>query len=254
MKKRIDLNCDCGESFGAYVLEQDETVMNWVSSINIACGYHAGDPQVMRRTVALAVEKGVAIGAHPGFPDLLGFGRREMKLSADEVFNLVVYQVGALQAFAKIYGARVRHVKPHGALYNMAATQPEYAIAIAKAVKAVDEGLILYGLAGSQLIHTGMVEGLRVAQEVFADRTYQPDGTLTPRTQPNAVIHDVDRAVTQVLTMVEQGYVVAVDGSEVALQADTVCIHGDTTGAVEFARQLREELGRRGVEVVPPIA
>lgn len=240
--KKIDLNSDLGESFGAYSIGNDEEVLQYISSANIACGFHAGDHNVMLNTVKTAASLGVGIGAHPGFPDLAGFGRREMKLSPEEIYNLVVYQVGAIQAAAKACGTNVQHVKPHGALYNMASKDSTMAEAIAKAVHAVDPDLVLFGLAGSELVRAGERIGLRVAQEVFADRTYQPDGTLTPRSRANAMIHDVTVAVDRVIRMIQAGKVTAVDGADIDIQADTICVHGDEPEALRFVQQLRERL------------
>ncbi|WP_366248075.1 5-oxoprolinase subunit PxpA [Terribacillus aidingensis] len=240
--KTIDLNSDLGESFGAYTIGNDEEVLKYISSANIACGFHAGDHNVMLETVKTAAELGVGIGAHPGFPDLAGFGRREMKLSPKEIYNLVVYQVGAMQGAAKACGTYVQHVKPHGALYNMASKDSAIAEAIATAVHAVDSKLVLFGLAGSELVRAGEKAGLNVAQEVFADRTYQADGTLTPRSQANAMIHDVTVAVDRVIRMIQEGKVTAVDGTDINIQADTICVHGDEPEALQFVQQLRERL------------
>ncbi|MCA0992153.1 LamB/YcsF family protein [Guptibacillus hwajinpoensis] len=247
--KSVDLNSDLGESFGAYKIGNDENVLEFISSANIACGYHAGDHNVMMKTVALAKELGVSIGAHPGFPDLGGFGRREMKLSSNEVFNLVAYQIGAIQGIANVHQTKVHHVKPHGALYNLAAKDPAIAKAIANAVYAVDSELILYGLAGSELIKAGRERGLTVAQEVFADRTYQPDGTLTPRSEPNAMIHNADQAVDRVIRMINEQQVKTVNGEDVAIQADTICVHGDEPEALKFVQQLRERLMNEGIRI-----
>ncbi|OQP07336.1 lactam utilization protein LamB [Geobacillus sp. 46C-IIa] len=246
--KTIDLNCDFGESFGVYRIGQEE-ILSYVTSVNIACGFHAGDPLVMRQTVQLAVRHGVAIGAHPGFPDLLGFGRRMMAVSPEEVYAYVVYQIGALSAFVKAEGGVMTHVKPHGALYNMAAKDTALSEAIAKAVYDVDPSLVLYGLAGSELIRAGQAYGLRTASEVFADRTYQADGSLTPRSDPQAVIADEDEAVKQVLTMIRDRRVRSVQGSDVTIEADTVCLHGDNRQAVRFAKRLREALQKEGVAI-----
>lgn len=240
--KTIDLNSDLGESFGAYTIGNDHEVLKYISSANIACGFHAGDHNVMLETVKTAAELGVGIGAHPGFPDLAGFGRREMKLSPKEVYNLVVYQVGAIQGAAKACGTYVQHVKPHGALYNMASKDSDIAEAIATAVHAVDSKLVLFGLAGSELVRAGEKVGLSVAQEVFSDRTYQADGTLTPRSQANAMIHDVTVAVDRVIRMIKEGKVTAVDGTDIAIQADTICVHGDEPEALQFVQHLRERL------------
>lgn len=249
MADRIDLNCDLGESFGIYRIGCDTDVMDWITSANIACGFHAGDPHVMHRTVALALEKRVAIGAHPGLPDRQWFGRRWMELLPEEVFDLVVYQVGALMAFVRACGGELQHVKPHGALFNIAAVNTEIARAIAEAVVRVDDRLILFGLAGSELVRAGRQVGLRVAEEVFADRQYEPDGTLTPRTRPGAVIHDPELVVARVIRMVREGKVTAADGSDLSIRADTVCVHGDQLEAVAFVRRLRQAFEADGIQV-----
>jgi UPF0271 protein len=229
----------------------DTEVLASVSSANIACGYHAGDPAVMRRTVRSARDAGVAVGAHPGLPDLLGFGRREMRVQPADVEDMVLYQVGALAALAAAEGVRLRHVKAHGALYNMAARDVSLASAIARSVAAFDRDLLLFGLAGSVLLEAGRDAGLRVASEGFADRAYEPDGSLTPRSRPGAVIDDPDRVVERAVRMVTQGRVTATDGSEVALQVDTLCTHGDTPGAQALVRRLRAGLESQGVAVRP---
>lgn len=246
---QVDLNCDMGESFGVYEMGTDVQIMPLVSSANIACGFHAGDPSVMRKTLADAVAQRVAVGAHPGLYDLVGFGRRNMQISAQEAYDMVVYQVGALAGFARAAGISLHHVKPHGALYNMAAKDRTLADAIAKAVRDVDASLVLYGLAGSQLIQAGTAASLRVASEVFADRTYQADGSLTPRSQPNALLESDDEAVRQVLTMVTEQRVRAITGEWVALEADTICIHGDGAHALSFARKVRAALLQAGVTI-----
>ena len=251
MRDRIDLNCDMGESFGAWTMGTDTEVLASVSSANIACGYHAGDPAVMRRTVRAARDAGVAVGAHPGLPDLLGFGRREMRVQPADVEDMVLYQVGALAALAAAEGVRLRHVKAHGALYNMAARDASLASAIARSVAAFDRDLLLFGLAASVLLEAGRDAGLRVASEGFADRAYEPDGSLTPRSRPGAVIDDPDRVVERAVRMVTQGRVTATDGSEVALQVDTLCTHGDTPGAQALVRRLRAGLESQGVAVRP---
>jgi UPF0271 protein len=247
----VDLNCDLGESFGHYRLGNDEEIMKWITSCNVACGYHAGDPETMYHSVKLAKQYGVSLGAHPGFPDLMGFGRRELKMSADEVYHMVIYQVGALKAFADVEGVRVRHVKPHGALYNLAAVQPELARAIAEAVRDLDKQLILFALSGSELVKAGRRAGLTVAEEAFADRTYQPDGSLTPRRHPKAVIHDIHSAARQVISMVKDGMVTTVEGTVVPLRADTICVHGDHPGAVSFVSRLRKQLEDEGIALRP---
>ncbi|WP_035560819.1 LamB/YcsF family protein [Hymenobacter sp. IS2118] len=238
----VDLNCDMGESFGAWNMGHDEAILPFVTSANIACGFHAGDPAVMKRTVRAALRHGVAIGAHPGLPDLVGFGRRNMDISAEEAFAMTVYQLGALAAVAKAEGSQLHHLKPHGALYNMAATNAALAEAIAEAVYRVQPELTLYGLAGSALTKAGEKLGLKTAHEVFADRTYQANGTLTPRRQPDALIADAEVAIAQVLRMVQAGQVRAQQGHDVAIRADTVCIHGDGAHALEFAQRLNAAL------------
>ena len=246
---QVDLNCDMGESFGAYQMGTDLQIMPLVSSANIACGFHAGDPSVMHKTLVAAVAQGVAIGAHPGLPDLVGFGRRTMQITPQEAYDMVVYQVGALAGFAKAVGVSLHHVKPHGALYNMAAKDRALADAIARAVRDIDASLVLYGLAGSELIRAGEAAGLKVAREVFADRSYQADGSLTPRSQPNALLESDEEAVQQVLTMVTEKRVKAVTGEWVSLEADTICIHGDGAHALSFAHKVKEALQQAGVEI-----
>ncbi|HYW52075.1 MAG TPA: 5-oxoprolinase subunit PxpA [Gemmatimonadaceae bacterium] len=249
---RVDLNCDMGESFGAWSIGDDGGVMPYVSSINVACGFHAGDPSVMRTTVTLAAMHDIAIGAHPGLPDLIGFGRREMAVGASEVYDMVVYQVGALQGIVKaVADVPLRHVKPHGALYNMAAVRDELADAIARAVRDVDASLALVGLSGSALLRAGTACGLRVASEVFADRNYMPDGSLVPRTRPDALVTDVDAAVARAVTMATRGSATAVDGTTIALAADTICIHGDGAHAATFARRIRAALTDAHIAVLP---
>ncbi|MGV3587079.1 MAG: 5-oxoprolinase subunit PxpA [Adhaeribacter sp.] len=243
----VDLNCDMGESFGAYAFGQDESLLDLVTSANIACGLHAGDPQVMQKTVKMAMLKNVAIGAHPGLSDLTGFGRREIKISPDEAYALVVYQMGALWGFIQAEGGTLHHVKPHGALYNMAAINAPLAEAIAEAVYKVNPSLILYGLAQSELIKAGDKLGLKTAHEVFADRTYSPDGTLTPRQHPQALITNPNDAARQVLNIVQTGKVQTADQQEITLLADTICIHGDGPMAVTFARRIKEVLLQAGV-------
>ena len=245
--KTIDLNCDMGEGFGAWKMGDDAALLDHVTSANIACGFHAGDPGIIHRTVQLALEKGVAVGAHPSLPDLQGFGRRHMNVSAEEAYDLVLYQIGALAGFAAACGGKLAHVKPHGALYNMAAKDGKLAQAIAQAVRDFDEGLVLFGLSGSELIRAGTQAGLKTANEVFADRTYQSDGSLTPRTQPGAVIHDPDAAIAQVRRMVAEGRVRSLQGSDVQVQPDTLCIHGDEPNAVEFAQCIRQALDADGI-------
>ena len=245
----IDLNSDVGESFGAYRIGADAELMRNITSANVACGFHAGDPGVMRATVRLAKDAGVAVGAHPGFPDLVGFGRRELRASPREVEDFVVYQIGALAAIAASEGVSLAHVKAHGALYNMAARDRALADAIARAVATVDRRLVLFGLPGSELLRAGEAAGLRVASEGFADRAYMPDGSLAPRTTQSSVIHEAEEVVGRALRMVTDGEVAAVDGSTLRFQVDTLCVHGDTPGAAELARRLRTGLEQRGVSV-----
>lgn len=250
--KTIDLNCDLGESFGAYRMGDDAGVLPYVSSANVACGAHAGDPSVMRRTVAAALEHGVAIGAHPGLPDLAGFGRREMRISPQEAYDLVIYQVGALAAFATAAGTALGHVKPHGALYNMACADAALAEPIARAVRDVDERLILFGLPGSELQRAAEGAGLRFAREAFADRAYTPGGSLVPRGTPGAVVEDPDEAVRRAVLIATERRVGTAGGGELRLEADTICVHGDRPDAARFARMLREGLERGGVRVAAP--
>lgn len=249
MELSIDLNCDMGESFGAWSMGQDETILPYVTSANIACGYHAGDPAVMRKTVAAALQHGVALGAHPGLPDLVGFGRRNLDITPTEAYDMVVVQVGALAGVAASQGGRLHHVKAHGALYNMASRNEELADAIARAVSDVDSSLVLYALAGSKQVEAGRRHGLTVAEEVFADRSYQDDGSLTPRKQPGAMIEDADTSIRQVLRMITEGMVGTMQGSDVAVRADTLCIHGDQPGAVVFAQAIRRALTDREIAV-----
>jgi UPF0271 protein len=245
----IDLNCDMGESFGAWRMGADAELMNYVSSVNIACGFHAGDASVMRETVEKAIEKNLAIGAHPSFPDLQGFGRRAMQMSADEIFDIVLYQVSALKGICEAFGARLHHVKPHGELYNQAARDAAIAASIVKAVKAIDENLIFYGLSNSFLIDEAEKHGLKTASEVFADRSYRADGSLTPRTEPNALITDTKQAVSQVLQMIVERSVTTTSGETIPIAAETICIHGDGANALSFARTIREKLIENDIEI-----
>jgi len=246
---KVDLNSDLGESFGAYTLGMDERILEVISSANIACGFHAGDPEVMRKTVGLALKNGVAIGAHPGLPDLVGFGRRNLAVTPKEVYAMMVYQIGALWAFAKAEGAKMRHVKAHGALYNMAAADEKLAEALAEAIYKVDGELILFGLSGSWMIKKARAIGLKAAEEVFADRSYQKDGSLTPRSQPGAMITDEDASLAHVLGMVKNGTVKSVQGDVVSIKADTICVHGDGEHALEFSKRIKERLIAEGVTV-----
>ena len=250
----IDLNCDMGESFGAYTLGRDSEIIAAISSANIACGFHAGDPHVMRRTVRLARDHGVAVGAHPGFPDLLGFGRRNMVCDPEEVADFITYQVGALQAFCASHGVRLRHVKPHGALYNQAVGDEALIRAMARAVARIDPELLLVILAGPQAQDLAAItreEGVTAVFEAFPDRAYTAEGRLAPRRLPGAVIHDPDQAAARALRMVQGGEVVAMDGTVVPLAAQTLCVHGDNPAGVALAKAIRSTLEQAGVQVRP---
>ena len=246
---RIDLNADVGESHGAYTIGDDEAILASVTSASLAAGFHGGDPTVLRRTIALARAKGVRIGAHPGFPDLAGFGRRDMRLDPAEAEDLVLYQIAAVAGVGRAEGVRLQHVKPHGALYNLAAKDAALAKAIARAVKAFDPSLVLFGPPGSSLIEAGQAAGLRVAAEAFADRGYLPDGTLAARATPGAVITDQAIVVARAVRMVTEGVVESLDGTLIPIAADTLCLHGDTPGAGRLAAGLRDGLTKAGVTV-----
>ncbi len=245
---RVDLNCDLGESFGNYVIGNDEKILDYVTSVNIACGFHAGDPLVMEKTVRLAIEKGASIGAHPGYPDLMGFGRRSMNISMEEARAYMIYQIGALKAFVESCGGRLQHVKPHGALYNAAAKDYDLAKTLARAVYDVDRELILMGLANSEMIRAARDIGLKASNEVFADRAYNNNGTLVSRKLKGAVIHDTETCVGRVQDMVKKGIVKSIDGMDVEIKADSICVHGDNVMALEFIKNLREKLTDNGVE------
>lgn len=247
----IDLNADMGESFGAWQMGDDAALMPWITSANVACGFHAGDWSTIETTVGLAVKHGVAIGAHPSLPDLQGFGRRSMQVTEDEVYQMTLYQAGAVRAFADAASSRLHHVKAHGALYNMAVKDAALSRGLVRAVKALGDGVQIYVLAGSLMETIARDAGLITRCEVFADRRYMPDGTLAPRTRPDALITDESQAVTQVLRMVREGSLLAVDGSVVPVQADTVCIHGDKPTAVPFVQALRKALQQAQVQVAP---
>jgi UPF0271 protein len=246
---RIDINSDTGESFGAYTIGHDAGLFRSITSANVAAGFHAGDPSVLRDTIRLAKTHGVAVGAHPGFPDLVGFGRRELNATAKEIEDLILYQVAAVAGVAAAEGVSLQHVKPHGALFNMAVRNRDLADAIARAVAAFDRSLILFGLPGSEILNAGRAAGLRVAAEVFADRAYEADGSLASRRKPGSVIHDVETVVARAVRMVKQRTVVALDGSVVALEADTICVHGDTPGSDDLAAKIRAGLEAAGVTV-----
>ena len=248
----IDLNSDLGESFGRWTLGNDQELMRAITSANVACGFHAGDPGVMRSTVRLARAAGVAVGAHPGLQDLAGFGRRNMAVTPEEVEDMVLYQVGALAAIAAAEDVRLRHVKPHGALYNMAVKDRSLADAIARAVRSLDAALILFALPGTELERAALAAGLPVAREGFADRAYEADGTLTPRSRPGSVIHSAEEVIGRAVRMARDGVVRATNGSDIPMRIDTICTHGDTPGSHELTRQLRAGLEADGIVVAPP--
>jgi UPF0271 protein len=252
--KRIDLNCDMGESFGAYKLGMDEAVIQYITSANIACAWHAGDPAVMNHTVAIAVEHGVGVGAHPGYPDLLGFGRRNMDCTMEELRNYVIYQVGALQAFCSAHGTRLQHVKPHGALYLTAVENEDVARAVAEAIVRVNPDLLYVALAGAKgelMTRIGQEVGLKVVYEAFPDRAYSPEGTLVSRRQPGAIIKDPQAVSERALQMVKENAVIAVDGTTIPLEAQTLCVHGDNPKAVDLVKGIRGMLEADGVAVTP---
>ena len=245
------MNCDLGESFGAYKLGLDDQVLPYISSANVACGFHASDPVVMDKTVALAKDAGVAVGAHPGYPDLQGFGRRNMTIPPREVKAMVMYQIGALQAFCTAHGLKLQHVKPHGALYNMAGKDEALAMAVCETIQAVDDSLILLGLSGSKMLEAADKIGLRSAREVFADRAYEEDGSLVARTKPGAMITDEDEAVARVIRMIREGKVTAVTGKDIPIRADSVCVHGDSPKALAFVQKIRAALTAEQIQIVP---
>ncbi len=249
--RRIDLNADCGEGFGAYALGDDEALLRSVTSANIACGFHAGDPGTIARTVALATKLNVVLGAHPGLPDLTGFGRRRMGVTPAEVRDLVTYQIGALAGFAARHGQNLRHVKPHGALYWMAEEDLEVAENIAQAVLDWDAALVLVGLSGGGLVRAGQAQGLQTASEIFADRAYLPDGTLAPRSLPNAVLHDLDEVAARITRWAKEGVLTATDGSSLRVEADTLCIHSDSPSAPALAARVRLTLEAEDYSVLP---
>lgn len=249
MRNIVDLNSDVGESYGTYKLGLDEEVLKHVSSVNIACGWHAGDPMVMEKTVALANKNMLGIGVHPGYPDLLGFGRRNMDISPKEARNYLIYQVGALAAFARAAGTTIQHVKLHGAFYNMVSAEPALAKEVAGAILDVDKNLTVLALAGSKLVKAAQEAGLKVAEEVFADRAYNSDGSLVSRKLPGAVIHNKELAIERVKRMVVEGKVTAIDGTDININADSICVHGDNPEAVAFVKLIRESLEADGIQV-----
>jgi UPF0271 protein len=248
--KKIDLNCDMGESYGAWQMGADAEVMPHISSANIACGFHGGDPATIRKTVRLALDHGVAIGAHPSLPDLQGFGRRPMKISPQDMYDLVVYQAGAVEGFTRAAGAKLHHIKCHGALYNMAAIDEGLSEAMVRAAR--DLGAMLYVLSNSKNFQVAKKAGIPVCGEVFADRGYSDDGTLAPRDKPGGMIVDAAKSVQQALAMIEDGTVISVNGKRVPVAADTLCLHGDQPGAAAFAAALRKAFKERNISVAAP--
>ena len=248
---KIDLNSDLGESFGAYTLGMDEQLMDYITSANVACGWHAGDPGVMQKTLHAAVQKGVAVGAHPGYPDLLGFGRREMKITPDEAYTYVLYQLCALDAFARVEGCHIQHIKPHGALYNQACKDEKLAGAICRAARAFSDDLIVLAPYNSAFRTAAETIGQPFAAEFFADRAYLPDGSLVPRSQPGAVIHDPELACQRVLKMAREGVVTCIDGTALQMRCASVCVHGDNEAALASVKMIRQALEDEGVLLTP---
>jgi len=251
MPNRIDINCDMGGSYGVYTLGRDAEVMDYISSANIACGWHAGDPLVMEQTVRLAKEKEVAVGAHPGYPDLLGFGRRRMDLSPGEIEAYLLYQMGALAAFAKAHGLPLQHLKAHGALGNAAFVDLEVSKSLARAAARYDKNLVFVALAGTAMVQAAKEIGVRYVEEAYADRVYNPDGTLQSRKIAGSVIHDPEKAARQALTIVREGHVIAHDGAKVSIKPGTLCVHGDTPSAVAILQKIKEELKKVSIAVAP---
>lgn len=248
---QVDLNCDLGESFGNYKLGMDDKVIPMITSANVACGYHASDPVVMNKTIAMAKEHGIEVGAHPGFPDLMGFGRRNMNVSPAEAKAYTLYQLGALDAFCRVHGMKMQHVKPHGAMYNMAAKDYQLAKAICEAIYEFDKELIVMGLSGGELVRAGKDMGLRTALEVFADRAYEEDGSLVDRRKDGAMITDENVAIERVVRMVKEQKVTAITGKDIPIKADSVCVHGDGVKALEFVKKIRERLTEEGIALKP---
>jgi len=246
---QIDLNCDMGEGFGVYSIGKDEQVMPFITSANVACGFHASDPATIWKTVKMAKANGVSVGAHPSYPDLVGFGRRPMEVSAEEVMADVLYQIGALSAFCRREGVRLQHVKPHGALYNRAAVDSDIAMAVAEAIKSVDADLYLVCLSNSEMVTAARTTGIRYVEEAFADRAYTREGKLVPRSQAGAVIHDPAVAAERVLSMVRERCVVAIDGTIVPINAQTICVHGDSAEAAEMIRRIKARLEQEQVQL-----
>ena len=248
---KVDVNSDLGESFGRYTLGMDADILPLVSSANVACGYHASDPLVMNKTIAMAKEAGVRVGAHPGFPDLMGFGRRNMDVSPAEAKAYTLYQLGALDAFCKAHGVKMQHVKPHGAMYNMAGKDYALSKAICEAIYEYDKDLIVMALSGGELVHAAEDMGLKVAREVFADRAYEEDGSLVNRRKEGAMITDENEAIARVVRMIKEQKVTAITGKDMPIKADSVCVHGDGVKALAFVKKIRETLTAEGIEIVP---
>ena len=251
MTYKVDLNSDLGESFGNYKLGMDTDIIPLVSSANVACGYHASDPLVMNRTIAMAKEAGIHVGAHPGFPDLMGFGRRNMDVSPAEAKAYTLYQLGALDAFCKTQGIKMQHVKPHGAMYNMAGKDYKLSKAICEAIYEYDKELIVMALSGGELVHAAEDMGLKVAREVFADRAYEEDGSLVNRRKEGAMITDEDVAIERVVRMIKEQKVTAITGKDIPIKADSICVHGDGVKALAFVKKIRETLTAEGIEIAP---
>lgn len=248
---KIDLNCDLGESFGNYKIGLDEEVIKYISSANIACGFHASDPVVMKKTVELAKTNNVMVGAHPGYPDLVGFGRRNMNVSPEELKAMIQYQIGALKSFCSAAKITLQHVKPHGAMYNMAAKDEKLALAIAEGIAEVDPTLILLGLSGSEMLKAGKTVGLTTMNEVFADRAYEDDGSLVARSKTGAVITDEQEAIDRVISMIRYGKVKSITGKEISVEPDSVCVHGDNPKALDFVKKITSCLTSEGIKICP---
>lgn len=247
---KVDLNCDLGESFGNYTIGCDEKVIPFISSANVACGFHASDPIVMDKTVEMARKYGVSVGAHPGLPDLMGFGRRKMDIAPLEAKTMVQYQIGALSAFCRAHNIKMSHVKPHGALYNMAGKNLELAFAICEGIREVNPNLILLALSGSKMIEAAKMTGLRYASEVFADRAYKDDGSLVDRKNNGAVITDEDEALKRVVRMIKEGRVRSINGNDIEIEAQSICVHGDGIKALEFVKKIRQNLEQENIEIL----
>lgn len=248
---KVDLNSDLGESFGRYTIGSDDRIIPLITSANIACGFHASDPVVMMKTVNMVKKAGTGAGAHPGYPDLMGFGRRNMNVSHEEAKAYTLYQISALGGMCKAAGVKLSHVKPHGAMYNTAGKDYELSKAICEAIKEYDPSLIVMGLAGSQMVKAARDMGLKTAEEVFADRAYEEDGSLVARSKPGAMIEDEDEAIARVVRMIKEGKVQAITGNDIDIKADSVCVHGDGEKALLFVEKIRNALTDEGIEICP---